>query len=249
MNEHYIMPLLSPEWYRGLAGSVFYLLGALFIFSRLLENPKKQLARMLGTAILGIVVFTQIYFWLLTDMGTLRYSLPLQICDISFIVAGYALLSRHQLAYEWALLIGFPAAVHSILTPEFTHGVSPYLWFEYYFSHTSQILVPMALTYHFAMRPRLGSWKAIFIATNVMLLAVLGINLLVDANYSYLLEKPAVDNPLLIGPWPIYIIGVELAALLHIGLIYALFRRITRFSLKRNLRPTGQQVFAPDNES
>lgn len=232
MNEHYIMPLLSPEWYRGLAGSVFYLLGMIFIFSRLVENPRNQLARLLGSAIFAVVAFTQIYFWLLTDRGSLQHSLPLQICDISFIVAGIALLSRHQLAYEWALLIGFPAAVHSLLTPEFTHGISPYLTFEYYFSHTTQIIVPMALTFHFAMRPRLGSWKTIFIATNVMLLAILLVNLLVGANYSYLLEKPAVDNPLLIGPWPIYIIGVELAALLHIGLIYALFRRLTRFAPK-----------------
>ena len=39
----------------------------------------------------------------------------------------------------------------------------------------------------------------------------------------YLSIKPIVDNPFLIGDWPYYIIGLELATLLHALLVHIPF--------------------------
>jgi uncharacterized membrane protein YwaF len=38
----------------------------------------------------------------------------------------------------------------------------------------------------------------------------------------FLLSKPLVNNPLIIGDWPFYILFVELIGLLHIAVIYKL---------------------------
>jgi uncharacterized membrane protein YwaF len=39
----------------------------------------------------------------------------------------------------------------------------------------------------------------------------------------YLAIKPNVENPFLIGDWPYYIIGLELAVVLHAILVYLPF--------------------------
>ena len=39
----------------------------------------------------------------------------------------------------------------------------------------------------------------------------------------YLAEKPIANNPFLIGDWPYYIIGLELATLLHAFIVYIPF--------------------------
>lgn len=52
------------------------------------------------------------------------------------------------------------------------------------------------------------------------------INFWLDANYMYLSEKPLAENPFVMGDWPWYILGFELAALLH----YYLIDRLLHFS-------------------
>lgn len=233
MNGHYVVAVLSSLWVWGIAGSVLYIVLGMMLFKAKDDDKRASLSRILGVGILGIVFYTQIYLWLVADLWDVRRSLPLQLCDISFILCGLALLTRQKFLYEWALLVGFPAAIHSILTPELTRGYSNFLLFEYYFSHASQILAPLVLTLYFGMRPRIGSWMKVFMAVNVLLVIVFVFDWALGANYIYLMEKPAVDNPLLIGPWPWYILGVEVAGFVHIVLFYWIFRKTRWFAPKR----------------
>ncbi len=210
--------------------SLVYILCGLYLMKLLNSEQRNRLARQFGYVIFGVAVLTQLYFWLVADAWNIHQSLPLQLCDLSLLICGVALISRGKFPYEWALLIGFPTAIHSILTPELSHGFSSFLLLEYFFSHATQILVPLAMTLSFGMRPRVGSWWTVFLAVNVTLALVFAFNLATDSNYIYLLEKPAVDNPLLIGPWPWYILAVEIAGLLHILLFYYIFRKTRWFA-------------------
>ncbi len=225
MEHHYVIPPLTSDWYTGLAVSVLYVTIGMLLIKMLKPEHKTRAIHLLGVAILILVVFTQYYDLFVSENWGIAHSLPLQLCDLSLILAAIAILTRNQFFYEWALLVSFPAAIHSLLTPELTHGYSGFWLFEYYSSHSTQILAPLLLTFHFGMRPREGSWLKVFIAVNIVLVLVFALNLATGANYIYLLEKPAVDNPLLIGPWPWYIIGVEIAGMVHIILFYFIFRR------------------------
>ena len=49
------------------------------------------------------------------------------------------------------------------------------------------------------------------------------INWILDANYMYLCVKPIAKNPLLIGDWPWYILGIECVAVIHFSVIYLPF--------------------------
>ena len=70
------------------------------------------------------------------------------------------------------------------------------------------------------MKPRDRSWIKVFIYSQ-LLIPIIGItNNILDANYMYLSEAPIAKNPFIITTkWPWYIIGIDIAALLHFYLI------------------------------
>ncbi len=240
MPGHHVIPLLSTVWYWGIALSALYVGGILYARRFLGTATQKQIPQLLGTILLCTFFAAQAYYWFVSDISSKDNALPLQLCDISQLICVYALLRKNQLAFEFALLLGMPAAMHSIATPEMTHGYGAYLLFDYYFSHSTQILAPLLLLFYCGMRPGVHSWWRVFLVVNAIIVVVFAIDLLIDANYIYLMEKPSVDNPLLIGPWPWYIIGVELAGLIHILLFYLIFRKAKVF--------TGEPVAATSTE-
>ena len=58
-----------------------------------------------------------------------------------------------------------------------------------------------------------------------ILLVFIGLsNFALDSNYMYLAEKPLVNNPMIIGEWPWYILGFEILGLLHIYIFFRLYK-------------------------
>ena len=118
-----------------------------------------------------------------------------------------------------ALFLSIPSGIHSILTPEFTQGLSTYLIFDFYFVHAALIFIPLFLTFNRGMLPRKILGEDLFICANSVVIIFL-LNFYLGSNYMYLAEKPMVDNPFLIGEWPWYIVGLELVLILHIAIIF-----------------------------
>ena len=69
---------------------------------------------------------------------------------------------------------------------------------------------------------RIFSWWKTFLKAQIVILIVFSLNLILDTNYMFLLSKPLVNNPFIIGDWPFYILFVQLIGFLHIVLIYKL---------------------------
>jgi hypothetical integral membrane protein (TIGR02206 family) len=152
-------------------------------------------------------------------------SLPLNLCSLSAILSGIVLLWKNQLAYEFLLFWGIPGATHSLLTPEMTLGREGWYGYDYYLSHAGIILSAVYLTLILNMRPRVYSWLKIFLYTQIVLIVVFVIDKLIHANYMYLVTKPSVDNPFVFGEWPWYILGFELAGILHFFIVYLVFQK------------------------
>jgi uncharacterized membrane protein YwaF len=69
---------------------------------------------------------------------------------------------------------------------------------------------------------RLLSWWKTFLRAQIVVVIVFSLNLILGTNYMFLLSKPSVNNPLIVGDWPFYILFVQLIGLLHIVVIYKL---------------------------
>ena len=117
----------------------------------------------------------------------------------------------------------------SILTPDLSYGISSYAIFDYYFVHGMLICIPILLVYILDIRLDKKSAIWAFIYGNIMLILVFPLDFLINANYMYLRIKPEVKNILLIGNWPWYIIGFEIAGILLILIMDVLFRIIPKY--------------------
>jgi hypothetical integral membrane protein (TIGR02206 family) len=224
MKEHYVIEIFSPLWWQGLLLSLTAM-AALLLGGRYGDRQMKDyIATTVGVLLLAIALFSPFRQWIQGEW-TAQSSLPLNLCSLSAFLSGTVLLWRSQLAYEVLLYWGLSGATYSLITPEMTLGYSEWNLIDYYVSHAGIIFSGLYLSWVCGMRPGRGSWRKVFFLTQFVALAVGMVNLLVGANYMYLMQKPAVSNPFFAGDWPWYLLVLELALLLHFYVIYRLFRR------------------------
>jgi hypothetical integral membrane protein (TIGR02206 family) len=142
-------------------------------------------------------------------------SLPLQLCDLAWIVAAYALWTRQPLAYALLYYWGLTLTPQAIITPALDAPDFPHINFiEFWGQHLLVIWAAAYLTWGVGLRP---NWRGYWFAAVVTVAwgaAMLGFNAWAGSNYGFVSRKP--ENPSLLdvmGGWPWYL-GVEVAVAL-----------------------------------
>jgi len=226
----------SPVWLTMNLVLVAALFGILHLSKTWNEGQIRRFGRVLAVILLGNLLLRQgVLAW--TGEWKAHNSLPLQMCSFSVIWAAVTLWTGHPLVYEFLLFWG-AGALHSFLTPELDDGNSLYNHIEYTISHAGILVAGLFATVRMGLKPRRLSWLKIFGYTQLVLPVMGTVNFLLGSNYMYLAERPLVDNPFLIGPWPWYLLGMEFAVLLHFVLFYKLHRWLAARS--ERLRPSWE---------
>ena len=155
----------------------------------------------------------------------LRYSLPLQLCDVTIFIAAAALWTRHQLLIEITYFWGLAGTIQALLTPDLPQHFPSYQYWQYYLAHGGVVAAAFVLVVGLRRYPR--PWAVARIAAlTVAFAAFVGvIDLLAGANYMYLREKPPSPTPLdLMGPWPVYVLVAAGVAVVLFGILDAPFQ-------------------------
>jgi len=221
MPVHELIIPLSPLWWKGIV--CCFVVISLVILS--LRNKSIEFKEKIITyfAYLAIIIYVSTnILTILIGNWTIQDFLPLHLCSISYFICILVLLNKKQWMYEWTLLLAMPSALNALITPELIWGSSNWSIFEYYFMHGSLILVPLYLMFVMNYKLRIFSWWKTFLRAQIVFVIVFSLNLMLDTNYMFLLSKPLVNNPLIMGDWPFYIIFVQLIGLIHIVIIYKL---------------------------
>ena len=218
---------MSSLWYATVLATVLSIAVLIYSCSKLSRDKLIGLAKILGYFILCQIIFTNIYLGM-QGSWTLQNNLPLSLCRASIILSALALITKNDCLVIWAAYLGISGGIQSILTPDLSYGMSPYTLCDYYFVHGMLIFIPILLIYLLGIKLGKSSSIKAFIYGNVMLLLVFLIDFMINANYMYLRIKPDVNNPLLVGNWPWYIIGFEIAGIVHIVIMDLIFRIIPR---------------------
>jgi hypothetical integral membrane protein (TIGR02206 family) len=147
--------------------------------------------------------------------GNLRwaYSLPLELCHWVLIAAVIGLVRPSQLSSEITYFWGAAGTLQATLTPDITEGFPSWEFIQFFWSHGGILL---ATVYFIArgFRPRRGSVLRMMLALNVYAAVVGIIDAVLGWNYGYLCAKPLQPSLLdFLGPWPWYLLWVELIAL------------------------------------
>ena len=152
-------------------------------------------------------------------------SLPLHLCGITGLLSAMMMIKNKQMGFEFILMPGFAGALHALLTPQLNHGGDTIQVINYYIGHSGILIVAVYLAIVEGYRLRKSSWIKSFLLIQVLLIFLGFMNWVLDANYMYLCSPPIVNNPLIIGPWPYYLAFFEIIGLLHIIVLYFIFRK------------------------
>ena len=212
-------------WWIGINISLIISFIIIQIAIRIPPDKRKTLMISIGMTLILIELVQQAY---LKHFGiwNAKSSLPIHLCGISGILAGIMMIRQNYSGFEFLALIGSPGALHAILTPQLNHGPIPFLIFKYYVSHAGIILVPLFFAIVLGYRIKESSWYKVFLLCQLLILFVGLANFMIGSNYMYLTKKPLVNNPMIIGEWPWYIIGFEILGLIHILLFYYGYRQM-----------------------
>ena len=240
----HIISVFSQEWYfsnsLSFLGLIFFLtLFYIVVKSDYIQknNLSFKITQILGCLILLRWIVSQCYQVFHSPiLWDVNHSLPFHLCGISGIISGLILIKFNQSLYEFVLLLGAPGALWSFITPQINIYNTPFMYFDYFLSHSLILFSPLYLAIIFNKKPRTGAWRSVFIKTNVIILPIVFfINFIIyyvfgfeEVNYIYLMSAPEAENPFVLGDWPFYIIGLQIVAFIHIILIYYLFNNYSR---------------------
>ena len=154
---------------------------------------------------------------------------PLQLCDLALFLTAWTLMkpTRHvaELAYFW----GLAGSLQAVLTPDLVDPFPTYWWVKFFLTHCGVVLSAVYLGVTGRVQPTQRSVWRVWGLTNVYAGTVGIVNWFYGTNYGYLAHKPMHPSVLdRFGPWPYYILGMEVIALLSFYLYYAPFA-VARF--------------------
>lgn len=146
---------------------------------------------------------------------TVQGSLPLHLCGISLPLCALLLLNKNYALYEIVYFWGVGGAAQALLTPDTGYAFPHFIFFQFFISHGLIVTACLWVTFVDGFRP---SWQSVgkaFGATNLYMLVMAVFNYFTGSNYLYICQKP--KNPSLLsflGPWPWYILSLEVVCLL-----------------------------------
>jgi len=156
-----------------------------------------------------------IFSWAKTgSFPSIEYIVPLHFCDITVVLCGFALITRHPLLCELAYFWGIAGASQALLTPALPEGATILTTFAFFIHHWAIITVAWILLVQPSWNTARPLWLAALrplLYANIYFVVAIIANKSLGANYGYLSHKPdtptALDH---LGPWPYYIIWMEI---------------------------------------
>ncbi|MEO5714593.1 MAG: TIGR02206 family membrane protein [Luteolibacter sp.] len=155
--------------------------------------------------------------------------LPLQLCDVATLTAGIALLTKRPLFCALTYFWGLAATMQALLTPALTVGFPHMAFVMFFVQHFAIVAAAFYLPIVDGWRPRQPLWKTpleVFGWSQVYLAVAMTVNHLLGTNFAFASHKP--ENPSLLdqlGPWPWYLLAMEVLALVLFYLLALPFAR------------------------
>ncbi len=143
-------------------------------------------------------------------------SLPLQLCDLAWVAAIWALWTRNRFATALVYFWGLTLTVQGIVTPSLGETFPDPRYFMFWGMHFLTVWAAVYLTFGLKVPVTWRSYRFAVVSTAVWAALVMVINAVTGTNYGYLNRKPSSASALdVMGPWPVYVV-VEVAVLVGV---------------------------------
>jgi len=170
----------------------------------------------------------------------IRYDLPMEFCNWSLLFSIFALTTQRQLLAEISYLWVMAGSVQGVITPDLQVSYPHVYFFVFFINHSGLTISALYLIFGLKLYPRKGSVLRSIVVLELYVVSALIVNYLVHSNYGYLMSKP-VSGSLMdyMGPWPYYIISLQLIAAAAFTILYLPFYIKNKLS---ELRPEDSEV-------
>ena len=223
---NYVVEVFSAEWLRNILFSTLFILIILFIGKVVNKNYKKSILQFFAI-ILIMGTLLEHSRNLINGYWSISENLPLHLCGISSLIACFILfIKKNNVLFEFLFYAGIIGGIQAFLTPQINNfDGSNFEYIDYYFSHAAIIIVPIYMYTFLNYKLSKYSWLKVLLPLNILLALIMPLNFQINSNYMYLAYPPAVDNPLIIGDWPFYIIYWEFIILIFTYTTYVISTR------------------------
>lgn len=134
-------------------------------------------------------------------------SLPLELCDLAWVAAIWALWTRRPLPTALTYYWGLTLTVQGILTPSLGQVFPDPQYFVFWGKHLLVVWSALYLTLGLGLGPTWRDYRWTVAVTALWVAVVYPLNVAFDANYGYLVQKPDSASLLdVFGPWPVYVL-------------------------------------------
>ncbi|PQP83023.1 TIGR02206 family membrane protein [Paenibacillus sp. PCH8] len=186
------------------------------------ERTRRTLRIVLACMMFGCEIALQLWY-VYGGVWSLKTALPLELCSLSLLLSALLLLTRSRWLHSALLFAGIAGALMAILTPNLGYAYAHFRFVQFFVAHACIILALLYMTWVEQLRPGWRSVVSSMIFVNVAALFVYVVDVMLDANYMFLRHKPNTASVLdMLGPYPMYILGEEVLALVLFSLLYVL---------------------------
>lgn len=181
-----------------------------------------------------ILLYTLYYLWLI-KYGYFNYkvSLPFELCDLMLLSIIPLFITKNIYLFEIIYFLGIGGSLYAILTPVLYYGFPHYIYFFFFISHCLNIISPLIMISVYNLKVSCVSILRVFVVLNIIGIIVYFIDILLDANYMFLREKPtSITLFNFIGDWPFYLFFSEIIALITLTILYLAFWGYNNLKIK-----------------
>ena len=222
----YVVEFMTDEWKTWTLFSLIFISVPLILARFLNRTQKIQVTYLIGV-IMILDFITENGGYIMSGTWDVQYNLPIQLCGISSLICCVLpFVKKKDKLFQFVYYTGVIGGIMAILTPQMNYfdGSLRY-YLNYYVSHSLIIVLPIFMFLHLDLKLPKFSWFKIWIHLNILMAIIMPINFLLDSNYMYVNAAPKVNNPLVIGEWPYYLLNWEPLVMIIAYLIYAISRR------------------------
>ncbi len=215
----------SPPHWIGLGVLTVIYIGLWYSRDYFKQEKPDRVFRVCLAAFLWLQEIALIWWKVSVGIWDLGSGLPLHLCGMAIVISPILLMTNRFPLYELVYFWGLGGAIQALLTPDIgEHGFPHFRYFQFFVSHGLIILAGLYMTWVGGMRPTQRSiWKT-WVITNIYMVPIALFNLVFDGNYLFICYKPEAGSIMdLFGPWPWYILVLEVVAIVSFYIYYAPF--------------------------
>ncbi|PFG02961.1 putative integral membrane protein (TIGR02206 family) [Bacillus sp. es.036] len=203
----------------------------MFLFRKTLRNKLPNLVIRLMIAYLLLLSEISFHAWFAYyNEWSITTALPLQLSSISLFLAIALVLTKNKTLFPITYFAGSASALLAMITPDLGPYAFPHFRFFHFFIAHGGIL--LATCFMIIVEKAFPSYRSLwmsFAGLNIYVLLLFPLNLTLGSNYMFLMKEPASQTLIsYLGPWPFYLLSLEVITIIVFHLLYLPFHFLLR---------------------